>query len=111
PISTEVIDNMQSSCANPDSYPVDGRAVSYSMAFFCPKHRGKGSFYLLSIKDKHGKHFQGNTTYRLNVPPNVPVTQYWSATVYDRHTHGFIRNVSHAGRSSQAPGLEKNADG
>jgi hypothetical protein len=45
------------------------------------------------------------------VPANVPVKQYWSATVYDRATHAFIRNLSRFSRSSETPGLQKNADG
>jgi hypothetical protein len=39
------------------------------------------------------------------------VSQYWSATVYDRDTHAFIRNMAHPDRSSQTPGLQKNGDG
>jgi hypothetical protein len=45
------------------------------------------------------------------VPANVPVRQYWSATVYDRATHAPIRNARWPSRSSQTPGLQKNADG
>jgi len=45
------------------------------------------------------------------VPPNAPVKQYWSATVYDRATHAMIRNMPRASRSSQNPDLKKNADG
>ena len=32
-------------------------------------------------------------------------------TVYNRDTHAFIRNARWVGRSSQTPGLKKNADG
>jgi hypothetical protein len=49
--------------------------------------------------------------YRLTVPKNAPVKQYWSATVYDRATHAPIRNARWPSRSSQSPGLQKNADG
>jgi hypothetical protein len=41
----------------------------------------------------------------------VPVRQYWSATVYDRATHAFIRNLPRSSRSSLNPGLQRNADG
>ena len=50
---------------------------------------GAGQFYLMTIKDKDGKDFDGGETYRLNVPANAPVNQYWSATVYDRATHAL----------------------
>jgi hypothetical protein len=49
--------------------------------------------------------------YRLTVPANVPVRQYWSATVYDRATHTLIRDQKRVSRSSQNPDLQKNADG
>lgn len=35
----------------------------------------------------------------------------WSATAYDRDSHAIIRNMQWASRSSQIPGLQKNADG
>jgi hypothetical protein len=53
----------------------------------------------------------GGKTYKLNVPANAPVRQYWSAALYDLKTHALIREVSHAARSSQSPGLQVNADG
>jgi hypothetical protein len=49
--------------------------------------------------------------YRLTVPSNVPVRQYWSATVYDRATHAPIQGARWPSRSSQTPGLQENADG
>lgn len=95
----------------PDSYPVDYRGVGYSYAYIGIKHLGAGQFYAISIRDKDGDAFEGGKTYRLHVPPNVPVKQYWSVTAYDRETHALIRNVDRASRSSQIPELIKNADG
>ena len=106
-----LMDGLLSSFADPNSYPTDGRGVTYSMAFFCPKHSASGSYYLMSIKDKNDRPFDGSGTYRLTVSPNVPVKQYWSATAYDRATHGLIRDMPRASRSSQIPDLQENADG
>ena len=36
------------------------------------------------------------------MPPDVPVEQYWSATVYDRETHALVRHMDRASRSSQS---------
>jgi hypothetical protein len=110
PATRELLDGMSTFFANPNSYPVDARGVTYSMAFFSPKHSGGGSFYLMTISDKNGQSFDGGSTYRLTVRPNAPVTQYWSATVYDRATHGLIRNLPSPSRSSQTPGLRKSPD-
>jgi hypothetical protein len=111
PVQPELAKGLQSNFADPDSYPIDARGVTYSYAFFSAKHFGAGQFYLMTIKDKHGQFFDGSKTYRLTVPANAPVTQYWSATVYDRATHALIRDLPWSSRSSQTPGLRKNADG
>jgi len=102
---------MQSSFADPDHYPVDGRGTTYAMAFFCPKQSGSGSYYLMATKDSQDRPFDGGTMYCLRVPAGVPVRQYWSATVYDRATHGLVRDMQRASRSSQSPGLQVNHDG
>ena len=97
--------------SDPNAYPIDSRGVAFTFAFFTPKHLGQGQSYLMTLKDKEGQNLDGGKSYRLAVPPNAPVSQYWSATVYDRATHGLIRNMTRSGRGSQSPGLQKNADG
>lgn len=111
PASPAVIEGMQTDFAKPDAYPVEGRGVTYSMAYFSAKHLGEGQFYLMTIVDKDGHPLKGGDTYRLTVPANAPVRLYWSATAYDRATHALIRNQQWSSRSSQSPGLQKNADG
>jgi hypothetical protein len=111
PAAPGLLGAMQSSFADPNHYPTDGRGTTYSMAFFCPRHSGLGSYYLMATKDRQGRPLDGGITYRLTVPPHVPVTQYWSATAYDRATHGLVRDVARASRSSQSPDLQADADG
>ena len=106
-----VSEGMMTNFANPDAYPVDGRGVAYSMAFFSAKHLGAGQYYLMTIRDKDRKPLEGNGTYRLNVPADAPVKLYWSATVYDRSSHALIRGQPWSSRSSNTPKLQKNADG
>ena len=111
PALPELVEAMQNSFSDPDAYPVDARGLAYTYAFIGLKRLGAGQFYLISIKDKNGEPFDGADTYRLRVPPNVPVEQYWSVTLYDRDTHALIRNMKRASRSSQIPELPKNDDG
>ena len=108
PASPGVAEGLMTNFANPDAYPVEGRGVAYSMAYFSAKHLGEGQFYLMTIVDKAGKPLDGGSTYRLNVPANAPVKLYWSATAYDRATHALIREhavveplVQHAGASEE----------
>ena len=97
--------------SDPNAYPFDSRGLAFTFAFFTPKHIGQGQSYLMTLKDKDGQSLDGGKSYRLAVPANAPVSQYWSATVYDRATHGLIRNMTRSGRGSQSPGLQQNADG
>jgi hypothetical protein len=101
----------QDGFSDPNAYPFDNRALVFTFAFFTPKHLGEGQFYLMTVKDKDGQNFDGSKSYRLTVPANAPVNQYWSATAYDRATHGLIRDMPRSGRGSQSQGLQKNADG
>lgn len=111
PALREVIKGQQTFFGDPNVYHVDDRGVAYTYAYFCPKHMGAGSAYLLTIADKDGRMLDGETAYRLTVPAKVPVKQYWSATVYDRTTHAPIRNARWPSRSSQTPGLQTNTNG
>lgn len=109
--SPALVKSAQAGYDEPEAYPVDLRGVAYSYAFVGLKRMGTGQFYLISIKDRQGKDFDGAKTYRLSVPADVPVQQYWSLTAYDRETHALIRNMDRASRSSQIADLKKNEDG
>jgi hypothetical protein len=111
PVSPAVLEGMPNFFANRNSYPTDGRAVMYATGYFSAKRLGAGQFYLMTIKDKSGRRLDGANVYRLTVPPDVPVSLYWSATVYDAATHTLIRNTRWYSRSSHTPGLQKNEDG
>jgi hypothetical protein len=101
----------QEQFADANFYPVEDRGLLLSFIFFLPKRLGEGQFYLLGMVDKEGQPLDGSKPYRLNVPANAPIRQYWSATLYDRDTHALIRKMSHAARSSQSQGLQVNKDG
>ncbi|HEV7305996.1 DUF1254 domain-containing protein [Ensifer sp.] len=96
---------------HPDSYPVDARGVTYTLGFTGIKRLGTAQYYLLANKDKDGNAFDGAANYRLVVPKDAPVKQYWSVTVYDRETHALVRNMDKASVASIGEGVKKNADG
>src|SRR5262245_25576323 len=111
PAHPDLIAAAQTGFADPNAYPVDLRGLSYSYAYIGIKRLGAGQFYLISIRDKDGQPYDGSKSYRLHVPPNAPVEQYWSVTAYDRQTHALVKNMARASRSSQIPEMQKNADG
>jgi hypothetical protein len=110
PADAEILKSEETGFTTPDSYPTDGRGTAYYYAFSSIKHMGAGQSYLFVSRDKDGNPLDGAATYRLHVPPNPPVKQYWSAVLYDFATHALIRNMPTASRSSQSPGLKTNPD-
>ncbi|WP_426235395.1 DUF1254 domain-containing protein [Pararhizobium sp. DWP1-1-3] len=111
PASPEGIEGQSENFARNDSYPTDARAITYSMGYVGIKRLGAGQFYMMALNDKDGKRLDGGKSYRLTVPAHAPAKQYWSATVYDGATHGFIREMGHFSRASNTPGIHANADG
>lgn len=111
PALPEAVEGQATDYANHDHYAVDARGVAYTYAYIAIKRLGVGQFYLISIRDKEGNGFDGSKTYKLTIPANPPIDQYWSVTAYDRETHALIRKVDRASRSSQISDLQKNPDG
>ena len=54
---------------------------------------------------------EGGKNYRLHVPPNVPVREFWSVTVYNLKPSSFFLNATRLTLSSLDKELRKNADG
>lgn len=111
PYDQDLVEANTDGYPNPNTYPMDSRAVLYYCAFSGVKHPGAGQFYLFDSRDKEGKPLDGGRNYKLSVPAKVPVRQYWSVTAYDFDTHALIRDVAVPDRSSLAPDLKTNADG
>ncbi|MGC3971120.1 MAG: DUF1254 domain-containing protein [Pirellulales bacterium] len=111
PAFPEAVQETSSGYASLDQYPVDARALTYSIGYVGIKRLGTAQFYLMTGKDKEGQSLDGSRTYRLVVPANAPTKQYWSATLYDRDTHALIKNMNRASCSSNYSTMQKNADG
>ena len=95
----------------PNYFGVDSRALALYQ-YFCPTAKaGTGSFYFGCFFDHSGQPLVGTNNYQLHVPANVPVTQFWSITVYSLKTSSFFLNSNNLTLSSLDNGLKKNADG
>ncbi|HEY7000420.1 MAG TPA: DUF1254 domain-containing protein [Candidatus Udaeobacter sp.] len=111
PTPAEFIETMGTSFEKPNGYALDARGLADTYLFSSVKHLGEGQFYLLSDRDRNAQPLDGASNYRITVPANAPVRQFWSVVLYDRETHALIRDLSRPSRSSQSQGLQKNADG
>ena len=89
-------------------FTADG--ITPAMAMQMPE--GKGSRYQTTYKDGDGDYFDGNKTYKLNMPHGVPVALFWSVTLYDPWTRCEFQSQPYPSISSQqSPAPETNADG
>jgi hypothetical protein len=67
----------------------------------------------MAMADKDGRPLEAGKSYKLDVPKDMPVRQFWALTVYDRATCSFIySNSSRTTLSSyDTDKMKKNADG
>jgi hypothetical protein len=75
------------------------------------KTPGVGQAYLAATQDAAGSWFDGGKSYRLHVPANPPAKQFWSLTLYDSLTRGFIATSQNRPDRSSRNAIVKNADG
>ena len=73
---------------------------------------GEGSDYALAVLDANQQAFDGSKTYKLHLPPNVPVNDFWAVTLYDTQTRSQLQTSQKFPTvGSQSEDIKKNADG
>jgi len=71
---------------------LDPRGSLFHWATFVPRHLGKATAYVMVLRDEDGDLLSGKGNYRLTVPADVPVRDFWSLIAYSKETKAFIYN-------------------
>jgi hypothetical protein len=73
---------------------------------------GTGSQYVYTDRDSKGRYLDGGMTYKITVPPKVPIKDFWSFMVYDSQSRSMLQtDKQFPGIDSMSEGLEHNDDG
>lgn len=75
------------------------------------KHVGTGSQYLWTPRDASGAFLDGGKRYRLHVPPDIPVKNFWSVVAYDADSRSILRSGQPFPSVSTYTAPVSNADG
>lgn len=73
---------------------------------------GTGSDYGIAYLDSDKLPFDGSQTYKISLPPDAPVANFWAVTIYDTQTRSMLQtDQKAAGIDSLQDGLRYNTDG
>jgi hypothetical protein len=96
---------------------LDGR-VFYHFGYICvspamsSKAAGKGSDYTMGMVDSKGQPLDGSKTYKLHLPPKIPVKDFWALTLYDTQTRCQLQtDQQFPTLDSYSKGLKTNSNG
>ena len=99
------------------AYNLDARAL-FHFGYICVSPAmavtvaGKGSDYGLIALDSNRRPLDGSKTYKLHLPPNPPVKDFWALTMYDTQTRSQLQtDQQFPTLGSQTEGVKKNSDG
>ncbi len=96
---------------------LDGRTLFHYLATAVTpameiKMVGIGSQYAAVYKDSKGEYLDGSNNYKLTIPANPPVKDFWSIVLYDPQTRSMLETSNpFPSVNSELSDLEMNEDG
>jgi len=106
--SYEFLDNGARTLDDRSSFFYGATGITPAMAI---EMVGVGSQYAASAQDAQGEYLDGSKNYKLRLPANVPVKDFWSVVVYDPQTRSMLQTDNPFPSLNSARGVKQNADG
>ena len=95
----------------PAYFDYHARGCVYYAVISSVKNYGSATFYLDIAETQDGKWLDGSKNYKLVVPANVPVNDFWAVTTYDLQTASYQRNIDKSSIDSNMKEVKRNKDG
>lgn len=95
----------------PSYYDYHARGALYYAIITSIKNYGTATFYLDLAETLDGEWLDGGKNYKLVMPSDVPVENFWSITTYDLMTASYLRNIEKSTIDSTMKEVKKNDDG
>jgi hypothetical protein len=95
----------------PSYYDYHARGALYYAIITSVKNYGTATYYLDLAETPDGQWLDGSKNYKLTMPANVPVRDFWSITTYDLVTASYLRDINPSTIDSVTESVMKNHDG
>jgi len=95
----------------PSYYDYHARGSVFYAIITSVKNYGSATYYLDIAETADGEWLDGSKNYKLVMPAEVPVRDFWAITTYDLETASYLRNIDKSSIDSTMKEVEKNADG
>jgi hypothetical protein len=95
----------------PSYFDYNARGALYYAIITSVKNYGSATFYLDLAETPDGEWLDGDKNYKLVMPPNVPVNDFWAITTYDLVTASYLRDIEPSSIDSTMEEVQKNEDG
>ena len=95
----------------PSHFDYHARGALFYAIISSVKNYGAATFYLDLAETPDGKWLEGNNSYKLVIPANVPVNDFWAITTYDLETASYLKDIEPSSIDSNMKNVKKNSDG
>lgn len=94
----------------PSYYDYHARGSVFYAIITSVKNYGSATYYLDIAETADGEWLEGSKNYKLVMPANIPVRDFWAITTYDLETASYIRNMDKSSIDSTMKDVKKNSD-